>query len=72
MCLDSKLSICDESLIPLEEKPKEETKQQNKKKKNNMELEISKLRTDVKNIDDKLNKLIEEFGELRKNISTSQ
>ena len=37
-----------------------------------MELEISKLRTDVKNIDDKLNKLIEEFGELRKNISTSQ
>lgn len=37
-----------------------------------MELEISKLRTDVKNIDDKLNKLIEELGELRKNISTSQ
>ena len=43
-----------------------------KKKKNNMELEISKLRTDVKNMDDKLNKLIEELGELRKNISTSQ
>jgi hypothetical protein len=72
LCLDSKLSICDESLIPLQEKPKEETKQPNEGKKNNMELEISKLRTDVKNIDDKLNKLIEELGELRKNISTSQ
>ena len=56
----------------MEEKPKEETKQPNEEKKNNMELEILKLRTDVKNMDDKLNKLIEELGELRKNISTSQ
>ena len=49
--MDNILSICDESLIPLNaNNPKEEKKQPNEEKINNLKIEISKLQVDVKYI----------------------
>ena len=65
MCLDNILSICDESFIPLNaNNPKEEKKQPNKEKINNIKVEISKLQADVKDIKQQLSQLIEEFRKL--------
>jgi len=66
--MDNILSICDESLIPLNaNKPKEEKKKPNEEKANDIKVEISKLQVDMKDIKQQLSQLIEEFRTLHNN-----